>query len=114
MHPEISQSVNGFFDLLGIIKSFLLHSSLFDLLQDPYLLNNLRVHAVEIGRLSDLRLLSRSLTLLTATLIRHGCSWRGRFFLKVVRADAVECDEAYLVENVKVVQMTLMEDKLKQ
>jgi hypothetical protein len=43
-------------------------------------------------------------------LIGHRCD-RGRwhFILKVVRSNTVKGDESYLVENVEVVQMTLME-----
>lgn len=48
--------------------------------------------------------------MLTTGLIGHRCD-RGRrhFILKVVRSNTVKGDESYLVENVEVVQMTLME-----
>jgi hypothetical protein len=68
MNPEVTHPVNVFFDLLGIVKTLLEDSFLFDLLKDPQFRHNFRVHTAifKICRLSNL---GRSLSLLTARLI---------------------------------------------
>jgi hypothetical protein len=109
MKAKVSHPVNVFFDFLSIVKALLKHSFLFDLFKDPKLGHDFRVHTAtfKIGRLGNLR---RSLSLLTARLIGHGSDWGGwHLVLKVVRSYTVKSDETDLVENVEVVQMTLME-----
>jgi hypothetical protein len=68
MNPEITHPVNVFFDLLGIIKTFLEDSFFFDLFKDPQFRHNFWVHTAifKICRLSNL---GWSLSLLTARLI---------------------------------------------
>jgi hypothetical protein len=56
MNPEVTHPINVFFDLLGIIKTFLEDSFFFDLFKDPQFRHNFGVHTAifKICRLSNL------------------------------------------------------------
>ena len=107
--------LNVFLDLFGIVEPLLLYGLLLDLLQDPQLRYDLRVHPIEILRLTHDTLagplaLGRTLGQLVA--LRGGL--HGVCLLQVIRPDAVQGDEADLVEDVEVVQMALVEDELQE
>lgn len=113
VYGEPPHPLNVFLDLFGIVEPLLLHGLLLDLLEYPQLRHDLRVHPIEILRLSHDTLagplaLGRALGQLVALRGVRAC------LLQVIRADAVQGDEADLVEDVEVVQMALVEDELQE